>query len=66
MSMVIISMTMVMILGMLSTNGTHSTSGMSSLTQESMRYRKHCVTFNEFIEGHGLDWRNLDALPMMG
>ena len=40
-----------------STNGTQSTSGMSSLTQESTRYKKHGVTFNEFIEGNGLDWR---------
>ena len=41
----------------ISTNGTQSTSGMSSLTQESTRYKKHGVTFNEFIEGNGLDWR---------
>ena len=39
----------------ISTNGTQSTSGMSSLTQESTRYKKHGVTFNEFIEGNGLD-----------
>ena len=37
------------------TNGTQSTSGMSSLTQESTRYKKHGVTFNEFIEGNGAD-----------
>ena len=28
-------------------------SSMSSLTQESTRYKKHGVTFNEFIEGNG-------------
>ena len=33
-----------------STNGTRSTSGISSLTQESMRYKKHCVSFHDFIE----------------
>jgi len=51
---------------MLSTNGTHSTSGMSSLTQESMRYRKDGVTFNEFIEGNGLDWRNFGCITYDG
>jgi hypothetical protein len=28
-------------------------SSMSSLTQESTKYKKHGVTFNEFIEGNG-------------
>jgi hypothetical protein len=32
-----------------------STNGTSSLTQESTRYKKHGVTFNEFIEGNSLD-----------
>ena len=45
-----------------STNGTRSTSGMSSLTQESTRYKKHGVTFNEFIEGNGLDWRKFGCI----
>jgi hypothetical protein len=44
------------------TNGTQSTSGMSSLTQESTRYKKHGVTFNEFIEGNGLDWRKFGCI----
>ena len=44
----------VTIVSSVSTNGTQSTSGMSSLTQESTRYKKHGVTFNEFIEGNGL------------
>ncbi len=33
-----------------STNGTRSTSGISSLTQESMRYKKHGVPFDDFME----------------
>ena len=33
-----------------STNGTQSTRGMSSLTQESTRYKKHGVSFDDFIE----------------
>ena len=45
-----------------STNGTQSTSGMSSLTQESTRYKKHGVTFNEFIEGNGLNWRKFGCI----
>ncbi len=45
-----------------STNGTRSTSRMSSLTQESTRYKKHGVTFNEFIEGDGLDWRKFGCI----
>jgi len=42
------------------TPATQSTpaSSMSSLTQESTKYKKHGVTFDEFIEGNGLDWRN--------
>jgi len=39
------------------TYGTQSTSGMSSLTQESTKNKKRGVTFNEFVEGNGLDWR---------
>ena len=45
-----------------STNGTRSTSRMSSLTQESTRYKKHGVTFNEFIVGTGLDWRKFECI----
>ena len=44
------------------TNGTQSTSGMSSLTQESTRYKKHGITFNEFIEGNGADWRKFGCI----
>ena len=33
-------------------SGTRSTSGMSSLTQESTRYKKHGVSFDDFIEGN--------------
>jgi len=32
------------------------------LTQESTRYKKHGVTFNEFIEGNGLDWRKFGCI----
>jgi len=46
----------------ISTNGTQSTSGLSSLTQESTRYKKHGATFNEFIEGNGLDWRKFGCI----
>jgi hypothetical protein len=35
---------------------------MSSLTQESTRYKKHGVSFNEFIEGNGLDWRKFGSI----
>ena len=45
-----------------SSNGTQSTSGMQSLTQESKRYKKHGITFNEFIEGNGADWRKFGCI----
>ena len=39
----------------LSTNTSISSTTLSFNT--SIRYKKHGVTFNEFIEGNGLDWR---------
>jgi hypothetical protein len=48
-----------------STDGTRSTSGMSSLTQESTRYKKHGVSFDDFIEGNK-DWRSFGSITYEG
>jgi hypothetical protein len=48
-----------------STNGTRSSSGMSSLTQESTRYKKHGVSFDDFIEGNK-DWRSFGSITYEG
>ena len=49
----------------ISTNGTQSTSGMSSLTQESTRYKKHGVSFDDFIEDNK-DWRSFGSITFEG
>ena len=46
----------------LSSQSSVPSTAMSSLTQESTRYKKHGVTFNEFIEGNGLDWRKFGCI----
>jgi hypothetical protein len=46
-------------------SGTRSTSGMSSLTQESTRYKKHGVSFDDFIEGNK-DWRSFGSITYEG
>jgi len=48
-----------------STNGTRSTSGMSSLTQESTNYKKHGVSFDDFIED-SKDWRSFGSITYEG
>ena len=48
-----------------STDGTRSTSRMSSLTQESTRYKKHGVSFDDFIEGNK-DWRSFGSITYEG
>ncbi len=48
-----------------STYGTQSTSGMSSLTQESTRYKKHGVSFDDFIEDNK-DWRSFGSITYEG
>ena len=48
-----------------STNGTQSTRGMSSLTQESTRYKKHGVSFDDFIEDNK-DWRSFGSITYEG
>ena len=48
-----------------STNGTRTTSGMSSLTQESSRYKKHGVILMNSLRVMVQIGENLDALPMM-
>ena len=48
-----------------STNGTRSSSGMSSLTQESTRYKKHGVSFHDFIEDNK-DWRSFNSITYEG
>ena len=44
-----------------STNGTQSTRGMSSLTQESTRYKKRGVSFDDFLE-HNKDWKSFGSV----
>ena len=46
-------------------SGTQSTSGMSSLTQESTRYKKHGVSFDDFIEDNK-DWRSFGSITYEG
>ena len=46
-------------------SGTRSTSGMSSLTQESTRYKKHGVSFDDFIEDNK-DWRSFGSITYEG
>jgi hypothetical protein len=46
-------------------SGTRSTSGMSSLTQESTRYKKHGVSFDDFREGNK-DWRSFGSITYEG
>ena len=46
-------------------SGTQSTSGMSSLTQESTRYKKPGVSFDDFIEDNK-DWRSFGSITYEG
>ena len=46
-------------------SGTQSTSGMSSLTQESTRYKKNGVSFDDFIEDNK-DWRSFGSITYEG
>ena len=48
-----------------SVNSSLPSTDMSSLTQESTRYKKHGVSFDDFIEGNK-DWRSFGSITYEG